>query len=110
MTAGSASAEGLAEVLRLCTVLADRALDAQIMGRPVPVQQAAALAKAARLLQNHGVEWPPLLMQVLHELAGKIGQGVADGEAMQDASKAVLNVDLHGLGRFFAGFHEKVRS
>ena len=87
-------------------MLADRALDAKIMGRPVPVEQAAALAKAARFLQDHGVEWPPLLMQALHELAGKIGQGVADGEAVQDASENLPHADLHGLTRFFAGFRK----
>ena len=106
MTTGSTSPERLSEVLRLCTALADRTLDAQIMGRPVPVEQAAALAKAARLLQDCGVEWPPLLTQALHELAGKIGEGIANGEAVQDASEALPDVELHGLTRFFAGFRK----
>lgn len=66
-----ASPERLSEVLRLCTLLADRVLDAKIMERPVPSEQAVALAKAARLLQDHGVEWPPLVTQALHELAEK---------------------------------------
>ncbi|MDE4915255.1 hypothetical protein PQI07_32230 [Methylobacterium sp. 092160098-2] len=56
-----AAPERLSEVLRLCTSLAYRALDAQIMGLPVPADQAVALAKAAQLLEDHGVEWPPLL-------------------------------------------------
>ncbi|MCJ2054680.1 hypothetical protein [Methylobacterium sp. J-070] len=107
MTAEPTSPEGLREVLRLCTVLADCVLDAEIMGQQVPVEQAAALAKAARLLQDHGVEWPPLLTQALHELAGKIGQGVADGEAVQDASDALPDVDLHGLTRFFASYRKE---
>jgi hypothetical protein len=96
----------LSEVLRLCTLLADRALDAQIMGQPVPVEQAAALAKAARLLQDQGVEWPPLLTQALHELAGQNGKGITE----TPASGALPDVDLHGLTRFFAGFRNKDRS
>lgn len=55
-------------------LVADRAVDAQIMGQAVPADQVVALAKAGRLLQDQGVEWPPLLTQVLHELAGKIGE------------------------------------
>src|ERR1700712_2348180 len=102
--------ERLPEALRLCTVLADRALDAQIMGRPVPVEQAAALAKAARLLQDHGVEWPPLLTQALYELASQEGQGITNSEAETPASGALPDVDLHGLTRFFAGFRNKDRS
>ncbi|MGT2482325.1 hypothetical protein ACU4GR_33630 (plasmid) [Methylobacterium oryzae CBMB20] len=99
------SPERLSEVLRLCTALADRALDAQIMGRPVSPDQAVALAKAARLLQDHGVDWPPLLTQVLHEVAGKIGEPEPVPEA-----KPPEDVDLQGLTRFFAGFRTKDRS
>lgn len=93
----------IAEVLRLCTLLADQALDARIMGHPVPADQAIALAKAARLLQDQGVDWPPLLTQVLHELAAK------GGEPEDAASEAdpPQDVDLQGLTRFFAGFRQK---
>jgi hypothetical protein len=86
-------------------MLADRALDAQIMGRAVPPDQVVALAKAARLLHEHGVDWPPLLTQVLHELAGMDGQDVA-GETPPEASRTLPDVDLHGLTRFFAGFRK----
>ncbi|MHC2109071.1 hypothetical protein [Methylobacterium sp. CM6246] len=50
------------------------------------------------------MEWPPLLTQALHELAGKIGRGVAHGEAEQGAVETLPDADLHGLTRFFAGF------
>ncbi|MCJ2071399.1 hypothetical protein MKK75_21810 [Methylobacterium sp. J-030] len=99
-----AEAERLAEVLRLCTLLADRALDAQITGRAVPADQAAALAKAARLLQDHSVEWPPLLTQVLHELAG------LSGELTSGPEVDPLDSDLQGLARFFCGFRKKDQS
>ena len=95
------SSEKLAEVLRLCTLLADRALDARIMGRAVPADQAVALAKAARLLRDHEVEWPPLLTQALHELAEKIEQSDLAPEV-----EPAEDVDLQGLSRFFAGFRK----
>jgi hypothetical protein len=91
-------AERLTEVLRLCTVLADRALDAQIMGRQIPPEQVAALTKASRLLQDHGVGWPPLLTQVLHELALEAEASKPDPEL----SNALSNAVKDGLSRFFA--------
>jgi hypothetical protein len=103
MTVQPPSPERLSEVLRLCTVLADRALDAKIMGREMPADQTVALAKAARLLQDHGVEWPPLLTQVLHELAERLGE--PDPEPGPPAG-----IDLQNLTRFFTGFRKKDRS
>jgi hypothetical protein len=106
MTVEPPSPEQLSEVLRLCTLLADRALDAKIMDRPVPAEQAAALAKAARLLQDHGVEWPPLLTQVLHELAGKAGQPASEP---QPEAEPPEGIDAQGLTRFFAALWREKR-
>lgn len=99
MTIRRPSSEQLSEVLRLCTMLADRALDAKIMGREMPADQMIALAKAARLLQDHGVEWPPLLTQVLHEAAD-----MADQQSSETQRKAERpeGIDTQGLTRFFA--------
>lgn len=94
MTAG-ASPEHLSEVLRLCTALAYRALDARIVGQSLPAAQAIALAKTARLLQDYAVEWPPLLAQVLHELAS------------EPESEPPVDDDLQGLTLFLAGFAKK---
>ncbi|MGH1575153.1 hypothetical protein ACRAWG_36540 [Methylobacterium sp. P31] len=99
-----ASPERVSEVLRLCTLLADRALDARIMGRPVPSDQTAALAKAARFLQDHGVEWPPLLTQVLHELADNSEQQGPDSEV-----EALNGIDAQGLTHFFAALWREKR-
>ncbi|MCJ2093104.1 hypothetical protein MKK67_11430 [Methylobacterium sp. J-072] len=96
------SHERLSEVLRLCTVLSDRALDALITGGAVPAEQTIALAKAARLLQDLDVEWPPLLTHVMHELADKDGRSVPE-----PAAEPSDGVDLQGLTRFFAGFRTK---
>ena len=97
MTAGT-SPEHLSEVLRLCTALAYRALDARIVGPSMPTEQAVALAKTARLLQDYGVEWPPLLAQVLHELAS------------EPKSEPPEDDDLEGLTLFLAGFSKKDHS
>ena len=102
MSAGVISPERLFEVLRLATALADRALDAQIAGRPVAADQASALAKVAALLQDYGVEWPPLLTQALHGLVPD-ADAVA-GEA--EPTRSLPNIDLDGLSRFFAGFRK----
>ena len=103
MTVGT-SPEHLSEVLRLCTALAYRALDAKISEQPVPAGQSVALAKVIRLLQDHGVEWPPLLGQVLQEL---------DRKATEPQPKAWVepleSVDLQGLSLFLAGYRTKDR-
>jgi hypothetical protein len=101
VTAEPATPEQLAEVLRLCTALADRALDAKIMGRPVPEEQAVALLKAARFLQDHGVEWPPLLTQVLHELAGRRDER-SSAPPPDAETEAPNGINAEGLTRFFA--------
>ncbi len=88
-------AERLAEVLRLCTLLAERVLDAQIMARPVPADQMAALAKAARLLQDLGVEWPSLLAHVMHESVDR-----TEGPAPE--AKLADGIDLQGLTGFLS--------
>jgi hypothetical protein len=108
MTVEPASPERLSEVLRLCTLLADRALDAKIMDRPVPEEQAVALAKAARFLQDHGVEWPPLLTQVLHELAGRRDErsSAPPPDAETEASDGI---DTKGLIRFLAALWKEKR-
>lgn len=63
-----------------------------------------ALAKAARLLQDHGVEWPPLLAQVLYEWAGRLE------EPMPKHEVEPVDSDLQGLTRFFPGFSKKDQS
>lgn len=47
MTVGTTS-EQLSEVRRLCTLLADRVLDAKIMDRPVPASSASRLLETPR--------------------------------------------------------------
>lgn len=102
MNDAASSPDRLSEVLRLCTVLSDRALDAMITAGAVPEAQAAALAKAARLLLDHGVEWPPLLTHVMHELADK-----SDRPVPRPEPQPFEGGDLEGLTSFFTGFRKK---
>ncbi len=99
------SPEHLSRVLRLCNVLAYRALDAKIMGLSVPAEQAVALERVIRLLQDHRVEWPPLLAQVLRELEGK-----ATEPEPEPRVEPLEDDDLQGLTLFLAGFRAKDRS
>ncbi|TXM66999.1 MULTISPECIES: hypothetical protein [Methylobacterium] len=93
----------MSEVLRLIGTLSDEVLDAQIMKRPVPAVQVAALADAARLLQDHDIALPPMLLQVLH---GLDRDGVSPtGDSDDDTSDAPDEADpAKGLKRFLRPF------
>ena len=95
-------AEKLSTVASLATSLADRILDAQIAGRTVPPEQVGALTRAAALLQDHGVLWPPLVEQVLLELADRV-------DAAQLASRpADVGEDvISGLSRFLGALRRE---
>ncbi|SDA09710.1 hypothetical protein SAMN02799622_00240 [Methylobacterium sp. UNC378MF] len=71
----------IAEVQRLATALAARVRYAQLVGRPVYEAQISALVSAARLMDEEKAPWPPMVEEVLTELARTIeGAGsVADG-------------------------------
>ena len=99
----AAPPDRLSEVLRLMAALSDQVLDAEIMSRPVPDDQVRALAGAARLLQDHGVEWPPLLSQVLHELALETADGRSDTEAVGTENEAKATRLNRFLGVFRKG-------
>ncbi|CAM3335446.1 hypothetical protein [Methylobacterium mesophilicum] len=60
------------EVLRLSTALAEQMLASQITGRSISGDQLAALVGAARLLQDSNVPWPPLVHEVVQELADRM--------------------------------------
>ncbi|MCJ2093927.1 hypothetical protein MKK67_15710 [Methylobacterium sp. J-072] len=60
------------EVLRLATALAEQMLASQIMGRAISPEQFTALVSAARLLQDNDVPWPPLVQEVVQELAERL--------------------------------------
>ena len=52
----------------MADILADRLLQAQIMGRPVKESDVLALLEASLLLNERGQETPPLVVQVVRRL------------------------------------------
>ncbi|MCJ2012151.1 hypothetical protein [Methylobacterium sp. J-076] len=99
MTVEPASPERLSEAVRLSTLLAERVLDTLITKRAVPAEQALALAKAARFLQGHDVEWPPLLTQVVYEMANRKDEAPS---AEAEPSKALAETVAGRFARFFS--------
>ncbi|WP_457106900.1 hypothetical protein [Methylobacterium sp. P5_C11] len=83
--ASGAPSAKIAEVQRLATALAARMRYAQLVGRPVYEAQIAALVGAARLMDEEKVPWPPMVEEVLTELARTIEGG---GPAAGDVSEA----------------------
>ncbi|MEE7464149.1 hypothetical protein MFUR16E_24555 [Methylobacterium fujisawaense] len=90
---GAPSAK-IAEVQRLATALAARVRYAQLVGRPVYEAQISALVGAARLMDEERAPWPPMVEEVLTELARAIdgaepaAEGAADdtgGDPAKDA-------------------------
>ncbi|MBE7249180.1 MAG: hypothetical protein INR63_29930 [Actinomycetospora chiangmaiensis] len=79
---GSASNAKVAEVQRLATALAARVRYAQLVGRPVYEEQISALVNAARLMDEQNAPWPPMVEEVLTELARSLeGAEGEDGTA-----------------------------
>jgi hypothetical protein len=62
----------IAEVQRLATALAARVRYAQLVGRPDYEAQIAAMVGAARLMDEEKAPWPPMVEEVLTELARSI--------------------------------------
>ncbi|MCJ2020243.1 MULTISPECIES: hypothetical protein [unclassified Methylobacterium] len=71
----------LAEVQRLATALAARVRYAQLVGRPVYDAQITALVSAARLMDAEHATWPPMVEEVLTELAKSLESGDPGPEA-----------------------------
>jgi hypothetical protein len=55
-------------ILEMSGELADRMHEDQAAGRGVSEDRVRALVKAAMLLEEHGLPWPPRVMQVLQEI------------------------------------------
>ncbi|WP_132250187.1 hypothetical protein [Methylobacterium segetis] len=77
-SAGAHKSDRIGKVLHLSSALADQILMARLEDRPVQTYEISALVKAARLLEEHGEPWPPLLTQVLCELSGAMDKGLSE--------------------------------
>jgi hypothetical protein len=64
----------LSEIVRLTNLLADRVLDARIMGDPVDEADIEALLKASLLLSEFGQEAPPLLDRLIRNLRAEVAE------------------------------------
>ncbi|AWN40752.1 hypothetical protein [Methylobacterium durans] len=92
----------------MATELADRLLMAGLADQPVLTVQVHALIKAARLLQERGEPWPPLVTQALYELSGMTEEEAAEGGELSsepalvqdDATKPEAQGDERGVRRF----------
>ncbi|EIZ83940.1 hypothetical protein WYO_3472 [Methylobacterium sp. GXF4] len=82
--AGASNAQ-IAEVQRLATALAARVRYAQLVQRPVYEEQINALVGAARLLDEEKVPWPPMVEEVLMELAKSLDGSEAPDPAGEGA-------------------------
>lgn len=74
----------------MADVLADRILNAQIMGRPVKESDILALLEASLLLNERGEETPPLVVQVvrrLDEAKAVEGDSPPDEEELQETER-----------------------
>lgn len=68
-------ADRMSEVVQMAGKLADRLLDAQIMRKELPADQVRALVDAAVLLEERGVPWPPMMIQVLQAIDAEFRNG-----------------------------------
>lgn len=93
----------LAQVQRLATELAARVRYAQIVERVVPPEQITALVEAARLLQERGEPWPPLVGEVLQRVVEEM-ERATQAEAAQPESEGEVEATVAGLTRFRNAF------
>lgn len=68
MTTASSAPPGMNEILEMSGELAERMHEDQTAGRDVSEDRVRALVKAAMLLEEHGLPWPPRMMQVLQDI------------------------------------------
>jgi hypothetical protein len=72
MTNANAEPTKMSEVLRLANELAEQMLGSQIMGRSIPTSHLTALVTAARYLTDNNITWPPLVQEVVREMAERL--------------------------------------
>jgi hypothetical protein len=97
------SAGRLAQVQRLATELAAKVRYAQIVARAIPPEQIAALVEAARLLQERGEPWPPLVGEVLQRVVDDM-ERPAEAEPVEGATDAEAEAAVANLTRFGEAF------
>ncbi|WP_197430758.1 hypothetical protein [Methylobacterium sp. CCH5-D2] len=74
MTDASGQPDRMAEVARLAAMIADRILQLNAAGEPIPPEQFVMLVRAARALLDNGVPWPVSVEYVIMEVAKRVEQ------------------------------------
>lgn len=64
----------MAEVAGLAAAIADRILDQHEAGMSIPPEQFRMLVRAARMLLDNGVPWPPSVEHVVTEVARRLDE------------------------------------
>ncbi|WP_204165294.1 hypothetical protein [Methylobacterium radiodurans] len=80
MTDASGQPERMAEVARLAAMIADRILQLNAAGEPIPPEQFVMLVRAARALLDNDVPWPLSVEYVITEVAKRVEQPHAAGQ------------------------------
>ncbi|MCJ2071277.1 hypothetical protein MKK75_21195 [Methylobacterium sp. J-030] len=70
----------MAEVAGLAAAIADRILDQHAAGASIPPEQFRMLVRAARMLLDNGVAWPPSVEHVVMEVARRLKDTAAPPE------------------------------
>ena len=83
MTEAIAQPDKMAEVAGLAAAIADRILEQHEADIAIPPDQFRMLVRAARMLLDNGVPWPPVVERVIMDVAKRVE------EAKSAAAQAV---------------------
>lgn len=72
MTDTSAPPDKMAEVAGLAAAIADHILAQNAAGTRIPPEQFTMLVRAARMLLDNGVPWPPNVEHLIMEVAKRV--------------------------------------
>jgi hypothetical protein len=71
-------ADKMVEVAGLATKIADHILEQNAAGTTIPPEQFIMLVRAARMLLDNDVPWPPSVEYVIMEVAKRVRQAGAE--------------------------------
>lgn len=80
MTTASSAPPGMNEILEMSGELAERMFEDQAAGREVAEDRVRALMKAAMLIEEHGLPWPPRVMDVLQAVDRPASDGMDEAD------------------------------
>jgi len=99
VSTASSAPPGMNEILEMSGELAERMFEDQAAGRDVAEDRVRALIKAAILIEEHGLPWPPRMMSVLQAIDRPEPDGVDDA-GRDEPSEPVADDAPSGEGGF----------